>query len=643
MKKIISLLLVVLMLVSVLPVGFMGFAEEESDIAPVLRVQADNTPGQPVYLEYEQVSAALGKNAWIALRKSGDNVRDYVAYVYLTDASGNLKPGIGESGSLEILGDGWVGRYADSYDTLPEGAYDVSIFLNNSYDEGIGEVVTFYVGNKIEVDKTEYRIGEDILVTATELSSSLSGGWITLLEASSDLSIQGMAYKYVDSLTEGVPVKLTDFTRQRWTGDTLPAGSYKLVLFTSQKKVAGTIRYFTVYPMDVETDAVSYSEGKNITVSFEGLNTSLGSCWLALYKKGDSPEARNQSVWWTWLVNNGAAQQPHEAGAGTIALPANYTPGDYYFVVVNSAYKRLSPEYAITITEKQDPVTMIQPELTNSISLHYTAELDLSPADVVYMRFTMNGNCVDVTGTEQDGRLVFSYTDILPQNMGDTILSELYVGEEIVSTREYSMRQYCLNMLAKTTGNTETDKAFRALLVAMLNYGTEAQKYFDPETAVEDYINTGVEQSDLSSFSYDVQDAQSALSLDMTANQGDYVWKAATLGLYDELKLRIRFYAADITGLSIVADGVTYTDFVRAGGVHEYFVYVPVYASNFSNGIEMTFYKEGELGTTLTYSVNSFVYYVVNENLNDALDVVSAIYQYGCAAERYLQEITVRR
>jgi hypothetical protein len=152
----------------------MGFAEEESDIAPVLRVQADNTPGQPVYLEYEQVSAALGKNAWIALRKSGDNVRDYVAYVYLTDASGNLKPGIGESGSLEVLGDGWVGRYADSYDTLPEGAYDVSIFLNNSYDEGIGEVVTFYVGNKIEVDKTEYRIGEDILVTATELSSSFS-------------------------------------------------------------------------------------------------------------------------------------------------------------------------------------------------------------------------------------------------------------------------------------------------------------------------------------------------------------------------------------------------------------------------------------------------------------------------------------
>lgn len=639
MKKVVELLLVVIMLVSMFPVGFIGGATETT--SPMLHVQEQNTLGEAVYLNYENVSAELGKNAWVALRKSGDSVRDYVAYIYLTDTSGNLKSGIQESGSLEILGDGWVGKYVNSYDTLPAGAYDVSIYLNGGYDVEASNVVTFYVGNKVTIDKTEYSLGEDILITGTELGSSLSGGWITLLEASSDISIQGMAYKYVDSIEEGVPVKLTEFTRQRWTADTLPAGNYKVILFTSAKKVVGVIQYFTVYPMSVVADATAYSEKDTITVSFAGLDTSLGTCWLSMYKKGDNPENRNQSVWWTWLVNNGATQQPHESGVGTITLPAEYTPGEYYFVVVSSVYKRLSGEFAITITEKKDPVTMIQPELTDAITLHYTAELDSAVIDEVYMKFTMNGQSENVYGTQNGNIWTFAYTNIRPQDMGATILSELYVGEQIVSTREYSVQQYCKNTIAATTGNTEKDRALRALLVAMLNYGTQSQKYFDPATAAEDYINADVEQSHLTAYDYKVEDAQNALLLNAEENQGAYIWKAATLGLYDEMKLRIKFYATNLTGLSVVADGVCYTDFIPAEGANLYYVYVPVYVANFGKPIEFEFQKEGTVGTKLTYSVNSFVYYIVNSNINSALELASAIYQYGCAADRWLQEMSV--
>lgn len=645
MRKIISMLLIVFMVASLMPVGMIGNAQETTDTtAPLLSVEQQNTLGQAVFLNYENVSSALGGNAWIALRKHGDPVRNYVAYIYLTDASGNLKPGISESGSLEILGDGWVGSYVNSYDTLPAGGYDVSIYLNGGYDIEASNVATFYVGNKISTNKSNYYLGEDILVSSSEIGSSVSGGWVTLLEGSADatnVSLQGMAYKYIDSFTEGVPVKLTDFTRQRWTAEQLPAGDYQLILFTSAKKIVGVIQHFTVYAMDIVADDTTYSEGDNVTISFTGLDQSIGTCWLSLYQKDATPEDRNPSVWWTWLVNNGATQLPNESGVGVVTLPADYAPGEYYFVVVSSSYKRLSPEYAITITEKPDPVTMIQPELTNSISLHYTAELDVSIPEDVFMKFTMNGVHVCVPGTQNAGTWTFTFADILPQDMGATILSELYVGEQVVSTREYSVRTYCLNMLEKTTGDTAQDRALRGLLVAMLNYGTEAQKYFDPSVALEDYVNAGVDQSHLSSYEYKVDDAQDALLLDPVANQGDYVWKAATLGLYDELKVRIKFYAADLNGLSIVANDETYTDFVPVNGANMYYVYVPVVATDFDAAFEFTFYKNGTVGTKLTYSVNTFVNYIVTENVSRTMGIVSAIYQYGCAADRYLQEMAI--
>ena len=69
----------------------------------------------------------------------------------------------------------------------------------------------------------------------------------------------------------------------------------------------------------------------------------------------------------------------------------------------------------------------------------------------------------------------------------------------------YSVRQYCLNQLSQTS---DADTELRALLVAMLNYGTEAQKYFD--NAVENFVNEGVDQSYLTT--QDIDKAQGVVA-----------------------------------------------------------------------------------------------------------------------------------
>ena len=165
----------------------------------------------------------------------------------------------------------------------------------------------------------------------------------------------------------------------------------------------------------------------------------------------------------------------------------------------------------------------------------------------------------------------------------------------------------------------------------MLNYGTEAQKYF--EQTVDSFVNEGVDQSYLNG--YDISQAQGVIENPVSGdNTGDYVWKAATLGLYDEIMIRVKFYASTTENLSIVANGESYTSFVRAG-TDLYYVYIPVHASDFEEALTITFDCGGAVGATLTYSVTTYIQYAANAGTSDIQDLLQAIYDYGMAAKVY--------
>jgi hypothetical protein len=92
-------------------------------------------------------------------------------------------------------------------------------------------------------------------------------------------------------------------------------------------------------------------------------------------------------------------------------------------------------------------------------------------ADEVYNTYTYS---------ESTGRYMSTTSGIAAKRMGDTryycAYAKLSDGRYVYSSAyDYSPKKYAYNMLGKST----TSDTQKALCVAMLNYGTEAQIYFD--------------------------------------------------------------------------------------------------------------------------------------------------------------------
>lgn len=273
-----------------------------------------------------------------------------------------------------------------------------------------------------------------------------------------------------------------------------------------------------------------------------------------------------------------------------------------------------------------------QPELKESITMHYTVELGSGITGTPVMKYMYNGEEIIVVGTSVgDNAYTFALEGILPQDMGKTIDAYVSIdGTEITRYEGYSVRQYCLNQLEKTH-----DANLKALLVALLNYGTQAQGYFgSTDTAVNDGLDQSLLTNYLAGKGYDATNPAGNVATPVTGtNSGDYVWKAATLGLYDTVKIRVKFQAASVDGLKVIVNGTDeYTEFVSAG-TNLWYVYIPVYAADFADSLVITFQNGTDtVGATLTYSVNTYVKYAMDNGSAEVKPLVEAIYYYGVLA-----------
>lgn len=109
----------------------------------------------------------------------------------------------------------------------------------------------------------------------------------------------------------------------------------------------------TEKPVTITTSKTEYQKGDEVTINYSGVTTSLGTCWLAMYREGDTPEDRNPSTWWTYFVNNGAIQCGTE-GTGSVKMTVE-NAGEFYFVLVSGSYARLSNDLAITVEDPDAP------------------------------------------------------------------------------------------------------------------------------------------------------------------------------------------------------------------------------------------------------------------------------------------------
>ena len=277
--------------------------------------------------------------------------------------------------------------------------------------------------------------------------------------------------------------------------------------------------------------------------------------------------------------------------------------------------------------------------LDSDINIAYIALIPGEYTDY-YMIFTFNGNDYRVEGTLQsDGTYYFRFEEIVPQMVGDNIKATLYAtntyGEVVTHCIEkYSIRQYCVNQLTKSS-----DAKLKTMLSDLLVYAEQAQLYIGYKT--DELVTEGLEDIMTPSTFTSVDESANKLELSGTADE-NFKWRGAGLRYENTMVINARFYATDVESLEIrvTKNGFTTTyssaDF-KDNGDGSYSLYIRgICFTQFDDAIVASFYSNGEqVGQTLTYSVNTYVYRNQNTS-NEALrDLLRATYLYGESAKAY--------
>ncbi|MBO4364497.1 MAG: discoidin domain-containing protein [Clostridia bacterium] len=286
--------------------------------------------------------------------------------------------------------------------------------------------------------------------------------------------------------------------------------------------------------------------------------------------------------------------------------------------------------------------------ITDGISLNFKvpeALLDAG-AENISVKFTLNGVDTVVTDYRVDnGKLVFTFKNISPDKMGDTIFATLSAdidGETYTSSKlSYSVLKYCQNMLRNYPGYV--NKELRTLLVDLLNYGAASQAYTGHNAA--NPVNGSL---DLYSAAYgtpidpelsDILDAEYAVVDDAAA-----AWKGVALALGDTVAVRFKLEAADIEGLKvkITTDEGNWTidssKFTAADAADTYYAtFNGLNAAQMSLPIFATVYDAdgNAVSNTLRYSIESYAASMQNGSDAALAKLTMAMIKYGNSAKTY--------
>ncbi|MBP3392597.1 MAG: hypothetical protein J6L76_07415 [Clostridia bacterium] len=437
-----------------------------------------------------------------------------------------------------------------------------------------------------------------------------------------------------------------DDTEDKGANFPLAPGEWYICI-RKDNSIVGEPVYFTVEYPTVEAGKSTFAFGENITVNFNNIYPNIKTGLELRMYPDEYTIGKTQSLAWATMVNaNEGVYTLMHGQSGTLTFPENddrspklystYPVGTYHLVLVDYDGKVCSNEYTFTISK---PDAIAQPELKNSITMHYTVECDDDVNGAVSMLFTMNGNDVTVDGVA--GEVVngkktyaFAFENILPQQMGDDIAAKLIIDGKVVYTFDaYSLLTYATNKLAS---NEAVDVAAHDVIIAMLNYGAEAQLNFGYKTdaLVNSALSDGQKQLPAINSVTGVQNKVSGTVVD------GYLWKAATLDLQSTLAFRLKFEASDISKV-VISDGTSSWNFqdnpeyFKGGNGTYYFYYKNIMAHQFATEFEITMYVDGVEAQTVTYSVNTYISYIGTKDSSNVKSICQALYAYGVEANAY--------
>ena len=274
--------------------------------------------------------------------------------------------------------------------------------------------------------------------------------------------------------------------------------------------------------------------------------------------------------------------------------------------------------------------------LTNDINVIWELQVPDGYTDI-YATFKLGDDEVvivtDYTITA-DGKYRFVFLDITPNKMGDKITASVYADGELRSTTSsFCIRNYCERLLTEYSSDAELVAAVSDLLI----YGEKAQIYvgYKTDALITDGLNISASESPV--FTKETN----KLTVSKTSGEG-IGFEGIGLILDSSLAFRLAFSVEDAEGMTLTvtignrAKTFNVSDLADKNGKY-LLVYDGINATQFDSLITVSFAKDGTtLGTSLTYSVNSYVYYIRGIEAEEKLsNLVEAVARYGASAVAY--------
>ena len=274
--------------------------------------------------------------------------------------------------------------------------------------------------------------------------------------------------------------------------------------------------------------------------------------------------------------------------------------------------------------------------LTNDINVIWKAQIPEGYSEI-YATFKLGDNeavtVYDYT-IDENGYYCFTFRNITPDRMIDIISASIYADGELKATKpDFSIKSYCKYLL----DNYSTDAKLVALVSDLLIYGERAQLYVGYKT--DNLVTDGLNLS--ASACPEITEDFNKLTLSVDKADG-IAFEGIGLVLDSSLAFRLCFSAEDTEGLTVkVSIGGRSASFevsALADGKGKYMlIYDGINATQFDETITVSFLRNGEaLSTSITYSVNSYAYYIHSIEAEDKLvAIVEAITCYGASAVSY--------
>ena len=299
-----------------------------------------------------------------------------------------------------------------------------------------------------------------------------------------------------------------------------------------------------------------------------------------------------------------------------------------------------------------EPLKFAGASLTLQENLAVNYKIDKALIDEVgytnpYVVFELGGEeTVVKTFTEKDDRYLFSFRNISPNQMNDTIYATLYAtynGELYQSeTREYSVAEYCYNTLGKYAADEYAE--LRTLLVDLLHYGAQSQLYTEHNT--ENLVNANLTDAQLAWGTSEDVTLTNALDKEYAVIENPLItWKGASLNLKDSVAMKFKFIADSISGLSLKVVGadkewtINSSRFVLEDGVYSV-RFGGLNAGQMNEKVYITMYKNGvPVSNTVCYSIESYAYSKQNSTIEHLSDLVKAMMRYGDSAKIYAAKV----